>query len=39
MEVDPVGLTFLFQGASDNEYRGQRYSAIPWRLGMLERNP
>lgn len=36
MEVDPANLRFLFQGASDPEYRGHRYADIPWRLGMLE---
>ncbi len=36
MEVDPANLRFVFQGASDKEYRGQGYGGIPWRLGMLE---
>jgi len=36
MEVDPANLRFVFQGASDAEYRGQGYGGIPWRLGMLE---
>ena len=36
MEVDPAGLRFLFQGASDQEYRGQGYGGVPWRLGILE---
>ena len=36
MEVDPARVRFLFQGASDPEYRGHKYAAIPWRLGMLE---
>jgi len=35
MEVDPADLRFVFQGASDAEYRGRPYSQIPWRLGML----
>ncbi len=35
MEVNPAKLRFLFQGASDNEYR-RNYGQIPWRLGMLE---
>jgi hypothetical protein len=39
MEVDPARLRFLFQGASDAEYRGNGYGAIPWRLGILEMNP
>jgi len=39
MEVDPARLKFLFQGASDDEYRGRSYGAIPWRLGLLERKP
>jgi len=36
MEVDPANLRFVFQGASDKEYRGQGYGGIPWRLGMIE---
>lgn len=36
MLVDPANLRFLFQGASDAEYRGNSYGKIPWRLGMLE---
>ena len=36
LEVDPAHLRFLFQGASDSEYRGHAYAAIPWRLGLLE---
>jgi hypothetical protein len=36
LEVDPERLQFLFQGASDPEYRGQGYGTIPWRLGLLE---
>ncbi len=36
MEVDPARMRFLFQGASDQEYRGRGYGTIPWRLGMLE---
>ncbi len=37
MEVDPVNVRFVFQGASDAEYRNSGgYSKIPWRLGMLE---
>jgi hypothetical protein len=39
MEVDPANLRFLFQGASDEEYRGQRYGGIPWRIGLLEQVP
>jgi hypothetical protein len=27
---------FLFQGASDGEYRGNPYGKIPWRLGVLD---
>jgi hypothetical protein len=34
--VDPANVRFVFQGASDQEYRGQGYGGIPWRLGMLE---
>jgi hypothetical protein len=36
MEVDPADVRFLFQGASDAEYRGNPYGKIPWRLGILE---
>jgi len=36
MEVDPASLRFLFQGASDKQYRGNSYGKIPWRLGLLE---
>ena len=38
-EVDPVRMGFLFQGASDAEYRGHGYGAIPWRLGIVEMKP
>jgi hypothetical protein len=34
--VDPTHLRFIFQGASDEEYRGTGYGGIPWRLGLLE---
>ncbi len=36
MEVDPADVRFVFQGASDAEYRGTNYGGIPWRLGLLE---
>jgi len=36
LEVDPTDIRFLFQGASDPEYRGNPYGKIPWRLGILE---
>lgn len=36
LEVDPSDIRFLFQGASDPEYRGHPYGLIPWRLGILE---
>jgi hypothetical protein len=36
MEIDPANVRFLFQGASDSEYRGNPYGKIPWRLGILE---
>jgi Glycosyl hydrolase family 62 len=39
LEVDPAKVRFLFQGASDQEYRGQGYGAIPWRLGILDMKP
>jgi hypothetical protein len=39
MEVDPAGLRFLFQGASDEEYRNNPYGQIPWRLGILDLLP
>jgi hypothetical protein len=35
LEVDPVHLRFVFQGASNEEYN-RAYGAIPWRLGLLE---
>ncbi len=36
LEVDPSRLRFLFQGASDAEYRDSGgYGKIPWRLGIL----
>ena len=36
MQVDPESLRFVYQGASDAEYRTQKYGSIPWRLGLLE---
>jgi hypothetical protein len=36
LEIDPADLRMLFQGASEEEYRGQGYGGIPWRLGLLE---
>jgi hypothetical protein len=39
MEMDPADVPFLFQGASDREYRGTPYGKIPWRLGLLEMAP
>ena len=36
MEIDPADVRFLFQGASDSEYRASPYGKIPWRLGVLE---
>jgi hypothetical protein len=36
MEIDPSRVRFVFQGASDSEYRGNPYGKIPWRLGILE---
>ena len=36
LEVDPENLQFLFQGSSDEEYRGRQYGTIPWRLGLLK---
>lgn len=35
LEVDPSNLQMLFQGANDQEYRGNKYGMIPWRLGLL----
>jgi hypothetical protein len=35
MEIGADHLRFLFQGASQGEYR-QAYGAIPWKLGILE---
>jgi hypothetical protein len=39
MEINPAHLRFVFQGASDAEYRGSGYGGIPWRLGILELTP
>ena len=39
MEIDPSRLRFVFQGASDEEYRNNPYGQIPWRLGILELLP
>lgn len=36
IELDPDHLRFLFQGASEEDYRGTSYGGIPWRLGLLE---
>jgi hypothetical protein len=36
LELDSARLRFVFQGASDEEYRGTGYGSIPWRLGLLE---
>lgn len=36
LEVDPANLRLVFQGANDEEYRGNRYGSIPWRIGILE---
>jgi len=36
MEVNPSDVQFLFQGASDAEYRNNPYGQIPWKLGMLQ---
>ena len=36
LEVDPANLQFLFQGVSDVDRRGRKYSLIPWRLGILK---
>jgi hypothetical protein len=35
MEIDPTHLSFVYQGANDDEYR-RPYGQIPWRLGILE---
>lgn len=39
MQIDPAHLRFVFQGASDEEYRNKPYGQIPWRLGILEPLP
>jgi hypothetical protein len=39
LEVDPANLRFVFQGVSDADRAGKSYGDIPWRLGMLERQP
>jgi hypothetical protein len=39
LEVDPAGLRFVFQGATDEQMRGKPYGQIPWRLGILQAVP
>ena len=39
MEVDPAHLRFLIQGVGGEDYRGNKYGGIPWRLGLLEQLP
>ena len=39
LEIDPANLRFLFQGASEQDYRGTNYGGIPWRLGLLDALP
>lgn len=39
MEIEPSRLRFVFQGASEQDYRGTGYGGIPWRLGLLEQIP
>ncbi|MDQ3624067.1 MAG: hypothetical protein M3463_16540, partial [Verrucomicrobiota bacterium] len=39
LEVGPGNLRFVFQGATEAEYRGSSYGGIPWRLGILEIAP
>jgi hypothetical protein len=39
MEIDPEHLQLLFQGASNGDYRGNKYGGIPWRLGLLKQLP
>lgn len=39
LAVNPMDLTFLFQGVSDGERQGKSYGEIPWRLGLLESQP
>jgi len=36
LEIEPKQLKFLFQGASDADYKSPAYGMIPWRLGLLE---
>jgi hypothetical protein len=36
LEVDRAHMRFIFQGVSDRERSGKKYSEIPWRLGLLE---
>jgi Glycosyl hydrolase family 62 len=37
LEIDLDDLTLLFQGANDQDYRGNEYGLIPWQLGLLSR--
>lgn len=39
LTVNPMNLTFLFQGVSEGERQGKSYGEIPWRLGLLEAQP
>ena len=39
MEVDPGNLRFLIQGVAGDDYQGNKYGGIPWKLGLLEQMP
>ena len=36
LEIDPAHMKFVFQGASDRDYKTPGYGGIPWKLGILE---
>lgn len=39
MEVDPANPRFVFQGVSSEDYRGNKYGGIPWKIGLLDQLP
>lgn len=39
LEVDPVGLRFVFQGVDAEGYQAKKYGSIPWKIGILDFTP
>lgn len=39
MTIDPENLMFLYQGVSPDTRRGTSYIQLPWKLGLLRREP